>query len=317
MFKHELHNDGIVAINMDAALPGQRTLIVLGAPRGGTTMVAGVFAKLGVFMGERLTPATYEDDRLLKMIGEEGYDAVHELVEVRNSQHDIWGWKQPNEYEKFFTHVLGGIRNPVLFVVVRDVVAIANRNRISALSDITSSMFNNLRLYESLLTGATASGHPCVLISYEKALLDPEAYVHRMAEFAGNPAAEQMDEAVAFIQPSPADYLESARVTNAKGAVNIINCRRILGWAFFTRRPETPVQVELFVNGRLVSSAEASIFRKDVLENKLHPNGNCGYDFLLEDAQWMTEGDEVQVRVIGDTKFLGRGTYIFQPPNEH
>lgn len=308
--KHVLHNDGIVAINADSQLPKQRTLIVLGAPRGGTTMVAGSLAKLGVFMGDRL-PATYEDSRLLKMISDRQYGDVHKVIKERNSHHDVWGWKQPNEFDAFFTNVLDEIRNPIFFVIVRDVVAIGNRNRISALTDVTSSMLNNLQLYKQLLDKVISSGHPSVFISYEKALLDPSEYMHRIAEFSSNPTSEQIEDAIAFVRPSPSDYLESARVTEAKGAVDTIEPRRITGWAFFPKRPTTPVRLNLIVNGQLISSADAITYRKDLLEKKLHPSGKCGFSFLLEGISMLADGDEVQIRAEGDTKFLGRGTYRF------
>jgi len=43
------------------APPAQKTFIVFGVPRGGTTMVARVVEKLGVVMGTNL-PLNYEDD---------------------------------------------------------------------------------------------------------------------------------------------------------------------------------------------------------------------------------------------------------------
>jgi hypothetical protein len=250
------------------------------------------------------------------MISDKQYDAVHDFIEERNSRYDVWGWKQPNEFKTFFTHILDKVRNPIFFVIVRDVVAIANRNHISALTDITSSIFSNLHLYEMLLTKVFTSGHPCLLISYEKALLDPDTFLRRLAEFASSPTPAQMAAACAFVQPSPSDYLELARVTDAKGAVNKVESRRISGWAFFPKRPSSPVRVNLFVNDRLISNTEAILHRKDLLEKKLHPSGNCGFKFLLDEAQKLVEGDKVQIRAVGDTKFLGRGTYIFQVSNE-
>lgn len=315
--KHELYNDGIMAINADAPLPGQRTLIVLGAPRGGTSMVAGTFAKLGVFMGDKLKPVTFEDSPLLKVIHNKQSDTVRQILEERNAQHDIWGWKQPDTFHFFFDHIVQYVRNPLFFVIVRDVVAIANRNRISALWDATSSMFDNLKMYETILTRVSNSGHPSYFISYEKALLNTDTYLRFLAGFAPNPTPEQMDSALAFVQPSPVSYLETARLTDAIGFVDKIKKRQVAGWAFFPKHPMIPAQPNLYVNDQLIANTKATIFRQDLLEKELHPSGECGFNFELDASQELVEGDKVQIRVAGDTKFLGRGTYFFHPPDEN
>ena len=61
--KDSMINDGMLVLNDNACTQSQRTLIVLGAPRGGTSMVAGVLHHLGVYMGSDLLP-TFEDPSL-------------------------------------------------------------------------------------------------------------------------------------------------------------------------------------------------------------------------------------------------------------
>ena len=89
----------------------QRTVIVLGVPRGGTSMVAKILSVLGVFMGDKLG-ATYEDPDFFRVMQRFGnmppwrrkwhflqrrkvLSDIQSLVAQRNVDHEVWGWKFP------------------------------------------------------------------------------------------------------------------------------------------------------------------------------------------------------------------------------
>jgi hypothetical protein len=75
----------------------RRTYVVMGSPRGGTSLLAGVLHRAGVYMGAFRTKQ-YEDPEF-KIPPERAFDAVAQLAPVirsRNAQYEYWGWKLPN-----------------------------------------------------------------------------------------------------------------------------------------------------------------------------------------------------------------------------
>jgi hypothetical protein len=115
----------------------ERTVIVLGMPRGGTSMVAGSLRLLGVPMGDRLEPSNQEDLDILDLVaslqplyGEDGkpitenFDRLRALIAGRNEERPFWGWKDPNAHV-YISELMPVLRNPHFVVVFRDHFAAA------------------------------------------------------------------------------------------------------------------------------------------------------------------------------------------------
>lgn len=93
----------------------RRTIVVLGAPRGGTSMLAGVLEKLGIFMGEALGHQK-EDRRFRK---ETPTTTKIQAVAENNAAHMIWGWKLPNTIY-YYAELHSRLSNPVFISVYRN-----------------------------------------------------------------------------------------------------------------------------------------------------------------------------------------------------
>ena len=107
MFSSSLFLRGLKAESDSTAVdPNQKTFIVFGVPRGGTTMIARVAEKLGVCMGSDL-PSNYEDsefnfDKLSDAIKKDQECLASTLfaaINRRNAMHDVWGWKYPRAHK--------------------------------------------------------------------------------------------------------------------------------------------------------------------------------------------------------------------------
>lgn len=75
----------------------KRTYVVLGSPRGGTSLLAGVLHRAGVHMGAFKTKQ-YEDPEF-KIPPDHALEAATKLaptIRSRNAQFEYWGWKVPN-----------------------------------------------------------------------------------------------------------------------------------------------------------------------------------------------------------------------------
>ena len=90
------------------------------------------------------------------------------------------------------------------------------------------------------------------------------------------------------------------------GYVDEVNRFYIAGWVADQDRWETPLEVDILVNGEGHGTCTANLFRPDL--DKLHPNATCRYAFrfYFADPLSMYNEHDVSVRVSGTTFYLKR-----------
>lgn len=197
-----------------AKLGSPRTYVVVGAPRGGTSMCAGALRIAGVPMGVDIIDHNNEDRDFLAHRGDvaifEEAEArakyvalVKGLISTRSQSHEVWGWKDPVS-SLYLDSVLGDLRNPHLIFVTRDIAAISMREWFalprSNLSSASPYFYfdhleRSLSLYSRAVRIVKESGAPALILSYERSLRYPEDFAHRILAFTGmteeDPAADQ------------------------------------------------------------------------------------------------------------------------------
>ncbi len=72
--------------------------------------------------------------------------------------------------------------------------------------------------------------------------------------------------------------------TNKKivGFVDQVDTTGIIGWA--SNGTNTPLKISVRIDGKVVHTTKANIFRSDVVRAGLHPTGNCGFEIFLNDT---------------------------------
>jgi hypothetical protein len=204
----------------------QRTVCVLGAPRGGTSMIAGILRKVGVFMGDEINEANNEDHGFLahggrraiffkpERAGEKADFLAHaaKLVRSRNADHDLWGWKDPIAAH-YISDLNPQLRNPVFIVVTRDLGAIAQREHIEEEgAGPPSRALSYLKFaceeYVMIADFIGARARPTLLVSYERALRAPAALGRAIAEFVGVTPSQDYE---SWVQ----EYVAPDRLTGA------------------------------------------------------------------------------------------------------
>lgn len=196
-------NTGIYVLN--APHPQDpRTAVVLGLPRSGTTMVAGILYHLGIYMGEAITETTFEDRALSKAIEDGRNDAMRRILDERNRQYEIWGWKRPSA-RKHMDTIEAEFRNPHYLMVFRDPLAISVRKNMSVNSNVSESLRSNAAAQRKLVEIAGRTTAPLMLLSYEKCLIHPAPTVRAIASFLG---ANPTESAVSFIEPNAPAYVQ-------------------------------------------------------------------------------------------------------------
>lgn len=296
-----------MTLNGVAAGLSRKTVIVLGAARGGTSMVAGTLAHLGVFMGEadQLAPF-YEHSEFGKYLKSGDKSAARGLVREYDRRYPVWGVKTLSK--RLWTW-LGLFNEPVYVVVFRDVLATANRRSVSLGRSVLPEMLK-IALHNLLLIGFVAlSRRPTLLVSYEKTLLAPGDFVAALERFLGLDDEARRKVATDFIRPSPKAYTQRA-TTRAQmdpdgrwfGYVDIVETHRVAGWVA-SPNAATACTVELLVNGTVRQTVEACLARPDVIQSYGDLPLQCGFEFDLGPVARLHEGDVVDVRVVSEPHY--------------
>jgi hypothetical protein len=211
----ELINRGFLRVR-DIPATETATIIVVGIPRSGTSMVASVLKTLGLFIGKEIDGAVFEDREIAAAIDSRKLARFAAIAEARNAEHRMWGFKRPEAYKQL-AKLCSACRNPRVIVPFRDMLAIALRNKISMQMDALEQLPRLAAQYDALTTAVLRAAVPTLLLSYEKSLQFPSETVTEIASFCGIQAdRETISKAAEIIKNSEARYLRSARLRPPK-----------------------------------------------------------------------------------------------------
>lgn len=275
--------------------------LVLGSPRGGTTLVAHSLASLGVFMGEKL-PFTVEDQLLTVMAERGDFDSVRRKLAARSSMWWRHGWKLPQllYYCEQWDFLPANTR---LILIYRDPVATAVRGHLATEHAMENELHTAMEYHRRMFALAQSTAWPTLFVSYEKALLQAEAVVDGLSDFIGGATDEQKARAVARIQPSPDTYQkrDSEKKRNAlrgslAGCIDFLEPGRASGWALDRENPRRRVTVEFELPGGAKVAAVANRLRVDMKQSGRHPTGHCGYQVDFSKVCELVPGEQVHAR---------------------
>ncbi len=302
----ELENHGVFALHCetlrnDTSIP--RTLIVLGAPRGGTSAIAGALAAAGLYMGRGASEPVFESLALANAIEKGDDETVRTLISGFDAEYPVWAFKRPG-YNNYVSQYHSFFRNPVYLVILRDPVATANRGYISGRlkANFTKKLHHVLSIHSRILAFLDDTGAPAVLISYEKLLQSPLSTLRLVFDSAGLVVDEAaLAAAAAFVEPSPADYLEMSRASRVEGCWSEYSRDRISGWVRYVNRSMgIPPKVVLYDADRELAVCSAD---RPAPVNAVGPEPGepCGFEFDLR-ALGVEPGPGLRLRVRGDIR---------------
>lgn len=172
----------VLVINQSESLPDQRTCVIVGIERGGTSMVAGICRALGINFGDR-SGLNHEDPRFLK----DDFDLIEKHIKVRNQESDIWGFKAPKASMNlhFYEEKL---RNPHYIFVYRNSLSIVDswiQRRAGTMNDVLERI---IKFHNAQLDLAKSSENPIMFVNYERAVSSDQNkkdFVIALAKFLG------------------------------------------------------------------------------------------------------------------------------------
>jgi len=181
--------------------PGRGTVLVLGTPRGGTSVVAGICHLLGVPMGRDIDPSNMEDRafRQLCTVTPADVRAVSFFAELRRGNR-IVGVKDPAVID-WLPQLYHVVPEPVLVVVSRDVYAAAQREEVAG-SEFFEALESTIRRKYAILELVRAVTDPLIVVSYERLMQNPQRAVESLSTFLGmEPDGELVERIVARVNP--------------------------------------------------------------------------------------------------------------------
>lgn len=298
-----LINKGITIFNDELSVnEDEKTIVVLGSARGGTSIAAGVLYHLGIEMHNALPPV-FEDAGIAEKFN---CFLTRNIDLSEENQSKVWAFKRPSAVENI-TKIHRAARNPYYICVFRDPLAIANRNKISINSNanLFNSMENALKQYKKIIDFAASCRRPILMCSVEKIRMYPTGFVEAISNFVGLERDNQsIEAAVAFINNEPAQYLAATRKVRSIGAIISVQNGLVAGWASWLGKTEV-ARVDVILNGRTVETLEAN--RNIVAEHVQRHTSNkkCGFEFRLEQIE-ARQDDILCLKVQGDVVPLGQ-----------
>lgn len=206
----QLKNYGVGIINESAAA-GVATIIVVGAPRSGTSMVAAALDSLGVYLGDQADKAVFEDLQFANAI-ENSPSELPAIIAQYNDAHNVWGFKRPMAFQSVENY-LHLFREPRLVIPFRDPVAVAKREEISMVCDFRDQLRRVVELNLEIVTFIEKVSVPVLLVSYEKAIFESANFVTALADFCGlQPSGRAKSRAMDVIRNGPDLYLKMSQV---------------------------------------------------------------------------------------------------------
>ena len=194
-----------------------------------------------------------------------------------------------------------------MIVVFRDLLAITGRRQVSRHSPMLQEMTTAIREHQRLVRFIGSIDAPTLLISYEKALLDPTQLVSQLDRFLDltlDPG--QRRRSAERVEPSPDLYRREVRLPLGwLGRLETVRSDHIAGWAFRDDTSTGPgVRVEIFVNGKLLGRIPTTKTRLDVQQDHHLRSDRCGFCVDLRAPSLLKPGDVVAVKVEGEQEQL-------------
>lgn len=276
-----LVNKGLIEIN-PAPFGNTATLAVVGLTRSGTSMLSALLQELGVFMGDAVDKAVFEDVEVARFLDAGDFSGLKAFAAKRNAARNVWGFKRPNAY-KVLPKLVPVLRKPRIIVMFRDVLAIAMRNHVSMQMDVIPALPRYVEEYADLVRNIAGLKCPLLLVSYEKFVQFPEESIERTAEFAGITLTPELKaKALLAVKNGSDNYLNASRLRYT-GHVDRIIDGKLRGWAMVIDKPQIKAKIHLCVDGKVVKSGVANKLRKDLVAANIG-DGHHGFEISLESS---------------------------------
>lgn len=270
-------------------------------------MLASILLKLGINLGHPLDINLLEDVEIRRAIIKRNLVDLDRIIADRNEKHSTWGWKFPTSVE-LLEHFEKTLRNPFYIFSFRDPVAIASRNRLAEGIEPSSNIRDALN-YMALINDFSAkTRHPCLFVSYEKAIQKPRTLVDSLANLLCiDSDVAKLQAAANAVDTDNTAYKKAYSGNTYEGWLDQVSCKIASGWAW-KKSDDERIVVSLFVDGVFVASVTANEFREDLKREDIG-DGRHAFTFRLDELI-----EEPAPKTSIDVRFSTTGESLFGSP---
>jgi len=176
-----------VLVKNENRITEQKSIVICGAPRGGTSFAASAFLQLGVPFRrnrkDRISPRK-EHNRLKEAFQAEDHDKMRQIIAEFCGLHPVWAWKLP-AIESRFSEISAMLPNPHFVVIFKEPLSIAVRSAERRSKNPINVLQHVVAVHQRLAAIAATTEHPLLLVSYEKAMKSLPFFLETAARFAG------------------------------------------------------------------------------------------------------------------------------------
>jgi hypothetical protein len=173
--------DGVIFCNERTNQP-EKTVVVFGCGRGGTSAIAGCLRHLGVWMPRLTHPLKHEWSPVKYRDGAVDRTITRDAIFALNSLEKVWGWKSPKDLFSFSQYSTF-LRNPYVILIFRNLLDVCESASRHESVDLLCSIEDNSVVNQVMIDLALNSHLPTALISFEKAVREKERLVNMLSDW--------------------------------------------------------------------------------------------------------------------------------------
>jgi hypothetical protein len=167
-------------------------MVVCGAPRGNTSIVAYSLYNLGYFLGERIGELNYEDRDVLRLLPPPKFKSqfsesnFREFVAARNLKYARWGFKLPRA-SGYVPELAAMLRNPLFVVCFRNAIGTIRSisNRESAKVPIARMLTVAAQPVTAALNVIEHTDAPAILVDTDEVVATPGVFLQEISRTLG------------------------------------------------------------------------------------------------------------------------------------
>ncbi|MBB6103049.1 hypothetical protein F4827_002902 [Paraburkholderia bannensis] len=196
------------------AVVENKTIVVLGFARGGTSLISGMLREFGVFMGDNAHALKHEIDLFHE---NDSSQAIIHRVEDLDKQYKMWGWKSPRAV--FFVDKLACyLSNPHFIIALRNPIAVCQSVGRHNKLPMAVTMRDIAPVFSAIAEFTSRCPYPLAFFNFDEVNESPRQLVEDLREFLGisDPDGKLAAKATAFFHAEGGYHAVSADVDRAE-----------------------------------------------------------------------------------------------------
>ena len=204
---------GFVAVSKQQIDTAEKTIVVFGAGRGGTSAVSGCLRELGVAM-PNAHPFKHEWSPFVD--GDLDFKSARAVISAIDAQHKVWGWKSPKDIF-CIRGAVGIVRNIHAVIVVRHLLDICQSSEEKEGVPWDAVFQDAVAAYTEIGQIMSLAAFPIAVISYEKLVASPLPVIEELSTWLDLPVTEEMRQRAAEFVTGGKGYKTIAGDTSSAG----------------------------------------------------------------------------------------------------